>query len=266
MSVYNYTTLDVPSATGGTSVYGINAAGLIVGAYAITSGTPPSSQTYGFLYNPQNGTFTTLDDPSASHGGISGGTGATGINDLGQIVGSYFGVYNGVGGTHGFLYSGGTYTTLDVGGAGPLGTFAQSINNAGQIAGTYYDAGNVNHGFLYSGGIYTTLDVPGAGQTSAYGINNAGQIVGSYYTSGSGSHGFLYSGGTYTTLDDPAGTDTVATGINDLGQIVGYYTVGSGASRVIHAFLYTAGIYTALDDPTSTARPMRTASTTAMWL
>ncbi|HET9816730.1 MAG TPA: hypothetical protein VFQ33_13305, partial [Xanthobacteraceae bacterium] len=106
MSVYNYTALDVPSATGGTSAYGINKAGLIVGGYAITSGTPPSSQGYGFLYNPQDGTYTTLNDPAGPF------TSAQGINDAGEIVGSY-----GIGSNHGFLYSFGTYIALDVPGA-----------------------------------------------------------------------------------------------------------------------------------------------------
>ncbi len=45
-------------------------------------------------------TFSPIDDPLAT----TGGTDASGINDLGQIVGSY-----GSFPYHGFLYSGGTY-------------------------------------------------------------------------------------------------------------------------------------------------------------
>jgi len=47
---------------------------------------------------------------TAFHGGIAPGTSAQGINDFGQVVGSY-------NGNTGFLYSGGTYTTLNVPGA-----------------------------------------------------------------------------------------------------------------------------------------------------
>jgi probable HAF family extracellular repeat protein len=67
---------------------------------------------------------------------------ATGINQLGQIVGYYSGA---AGDTHGFLYSDGTFSTLDVPGAvgGTLGagTYAYGINAQGQIVGTYLGAG-----------------------------------------------------------------------------------------------------------------------------
>jgi hypothetical protein len=66
MSVYNYTTLDFrfPIANGGTSAYGINNAGEIVGsATVIQGGLSPSTQKYGFIYNPQDGTYTSLNDP-----------------------------------------------------------------------------------------------------------------------------------------------------------------------------------------------------------
>src|SRR5438105_7723381 len=96
-------------------------------------------------------TYTTLDDPLAS--GPS--TVADGINGSGQIVGGYgdssfhF---------HGFLYSNGTFTTLNDPLAGNS-TVASGINDAGQIVGQYQDATG-NHGFLYSNGAYTTLNDP----------------------------------------------------------------------------------------------------------
>ena len=55
-------------------------------------------------------TYTTLDD--SSQGATT--TDAWGINNSGQIVG----YYQNATGVHGFLYSGGTYTTLN----DPLGT------------------------------------------------------------------------------------------------------------------------------------------------
>ena len=58
---------------------------------------------YGFLYSGTG--YTTFYDPL----GVQG-TFATGINDAGQIVGFYRGS-NGL--FHGFLLSGGTFTTLD---------------------------------------------------------------------------------------------------------------------------------------------------------
>ena len=161
--------------------------------------------------------------------------------------------------THGFLYSGGTYTTLDDPSAipGGGGTTASGINAAGQIVG-YYNGISGAHGFLYNNGIYATIDDPLADSshsfrgTFAMGINAANQIVGYYVDSLGHNHGFLESGGSYTTLDDPlAGSSggsqgTFATGINDIGQVVGYYY---DASFAVHAFLYSGGTYTTVDDP-----------------
>ena len=53
-----------------------------------------------------------------------------GINDAGQIVGSFA---NPAGRDHGFLDSGGTFTAIDVPGADY--TFAYGINDGGQIVG-----------------------------------------------------------------------------------------------------------------------------------
>ena len=72
MPVYTYTTIDDPSATSqGTTAFGINDAGQIVG----------SSGDHGFLLS--GGTYTALNDP------LGFDTTAFGINASGQIVGSY---------------------------------------------------------------------------------------------------------------------------------------------------------------------------------
>jgi uncharacterized membrane protein len=120
--------------------------------------------------------------------------------------------------SHGFLYSGGTYTTVDHPSA--TGTQLLGINASGQIVGYYVDNNGNYQSFLDSGGTFTTLAAPSApGGTWAYGINDQGQIVGYI---GNSSYGFLYSGGTYTILD-VAGAGTTALGINNAGQIVGSY-------------------------------------------
>jgi uncharacterized membrane protein len=139
-------------------------------------------------------TFTTIDVPGVP-------TSATGINDTGQIVGTFFG------GTHGYLLSGGTFTTIDVPGASF--TSARGINGPGQIVGAFQDATGF-HGYLLSGGTFTTIDVPGASSTEANGINDTGQIIGTY-SDAAGTHGYLLSGGTFTTIDVP-GAPTSATG------------------------------------------------------
>lgn len=77
--------------------------------------------------------YATLDDPLATS---ATGTNAVGINNAGQVVGEY----SDASGIHGFLFSGGTYTTLN----DPLApnfTEVFGINGAGQIVGDYVVSG-----------------------------------------------------------------------------------------------------------------------------
>jgi len=73
-------------------------------------------------------TYTTIDEPRANFR-----TDPTAINDAGTIVGTYADLT----GNHGFLYSGGTYATLDAPGA--TQTRASGINASGLIVGDYFD-------------------------------------------------------------------------------------------------------------------------------
>jgi len=85
---------------------------------------------------------------------------------------------------HGFLLSGGNFTTIEPTGA--TTSFANGINDSGRIVGQYTDSGGTDHGFLFSGGTFTPIDVPGAQATSANDINNVGQIVG-FFTDAAGT-------------------------------------------------------------------------------
>jgi probable HAF family extracellular repeat protein len=248
----SWTSLQDPAAgLNSTFLRGINDQGQIVGSF-----TDQSGSDHGLLYS--NGIWTTLDDPLAKRdaSGNLTGTFASGINDAGQIVGSYLDSANR---GHAFLYSGGVWTTLDDPAAGATGvTSASAINDQGQIVGTFRD-GTGNHGFLYSGGTWTTLDDPFAHSsvdnpfphsTIATGINDAGQIVGTYKDSANQAHGFVYQNGAFTTVDDPqasgssfSGTSgTQALGINDAGQIVGSYFNVHGHGFVANLGIDLAGI------------------------
>jgi probable HAF family extracellular repeat protein len=134
---------------------------------------------------------------------------------------------------HGFLDSGGAYTTIDP--PGSFTTTVTAINAKGQIVGSYQESGGgPEHSFVYSGGTYTILNVPGGTDTTADSINNKGQIVGSYLDGSGQQHGFVYSGGTYTTIDPSGiGSGPNAFSINNSGQIVGPY-FGNGTE---HGFL-----------------------------
>jgi probable HAF family extracellular repeat protein len=229
----SYNSLNVPGDNYRTIATGINMTGEVVGTYYYGNGRvqPPNAGSSGFLYS--NGSYSTFSDPTANGAPCClGFTFAFGINNGGQIVGSYF--TGNV--SHGFIFSDNGYTTLDP--PGSLSTGATGINDSGQTLGGYY-SGAGNHGFLYSGGTYTTLDIPGPNGTSTepFGMNNEGQIVGFFNAGdGTGVHGFLFSDGVYTTIDDPLATNgTEAYGINDNGQIVGTYFVGT----VAYGFLAT---------------------------
>jgi probable HAF family extracellular repeat protein len=231
---YVFTTIDDPNGVTGTTAYGINTRGDVVGSFSDVN-----FGSHGFLL--RGGQYITLKDPPNSFPGL---TYATDINDRGEIVGHF--AYHG--GDAGFLLSrDGHYTTLiDPNAVGF--TFANGINDRGQIVGLYDLANFTQHGFLLSDGQYTTIDYPNSQDTVPGGINNRGQIAGEYLDANNNQHGFLRSrDGQYTTLDDPNGVyGTWATGINDRGQITGWY---SDANLNIHGFLLSDGHYTTLDDP-----------------
>lgn len=190
--------------------------------------------------------FTTLTPPDSSTQGVD----AYGINDKGDIVGSYLS-NSGIPSVNGFVLSNGVYTTID---NGPfLATSLRGINNAGSLVGygTVPIPGLVpTFGFMVVGGTTTSLTVPGAAATFAYGINSLGQIVGSYEDSNHQLHGYLLNGSTYTPIDDPSvevGGRTNVFGINDKGDIVGSYDSVNGE----RGFLLSGGDYTTISFPDS---------------
>jgi probable HAF family extracellular repeat protein len=109
------------------------------GGFEVSGGTISDlNGQYGYLgFLLRGGAYTAISFPD------SVATYATGINQLGQIVGSYLDT---AGNDHGFLYSDGRYTAFDV--PGSPWTQAYGINAQGEIVGTY------------SGGAYLATLVP----------------------------------------------------------------------------------------------------------
>src|SRR5579862_3485496 len=98
MTTYTFTSLDDPLGDPATTqAWDVNSAGEVVGTFAV------GHLANGFLYN--GSTFSPFNDPAGTNG-----TFANGINDAGQIVGSYRGDSLL---SHGFIFSGGTFTPLD---------------------------------------------------------------------------------------------------------------------------------------------------------
>ena len=203
--------------------------------------------------------FITLDFP------FTDDTRAYGLNNAGQVVGSY-----GVLDPQGFLFSNNTFSTLNdpnlTFGPGNHATTATGINDQNEIVG-FTGAG---HAFYDIAGTFTDFTWPGATSTWAEGVNASGQIVGyarniSIGMAGGNIVGYLYDQGNFTTISDPLastaqGLGTFAQDINDAGQIVGYYDATAGGR---HGFIYNNGTYTTLDagaQPTARLRPASTMS------
>jgi uncharacterized membrane protein len=213
-----------------------NNRGQVVGFYADAQGTWRS------FVKDRQGRVTTFAVPGAQ------ATLAAGINDRGQIAGTYYdpGFTLGDGnpppsGTvHGFIRQpNGRITTIDL----PArfdGTGVTDINDRGQLVGSYTDAGappdrfapNTRHGFRWDRGRITRFDVPRSIATGAYGINDAGQITGAYADADGRNHGFLLQRDRFTRLDAPGRPEnSTAWGINDRGQIV-IPELGTGLGQV----------------------------------
>ena len=99
-----------------------------------------------------------------------------------------------VGQSHGFLYTSGSFTTIDV--SDGLSTEVVHISNAGRIVGQVLTAARPV-AFTGANGRLNIIDVPGATTTQAFGVNNAGEIVGVFLYNGI-AHGFLDIGGSFT--------------------------------------------------------------------
>lgn len=110
------------------------------------------------------------------------------INDLGQIVGYYYGDTR----KHGFLREvDGTGFIIDF---SSYESVALGINNYTEIVGYYEDENYLAHGFIFTPypSTYTTIDVPDALHSYVTGINDFGTIVGFYKkTQGGPHHAFL---------------------------------------------------------------------------
>ena len=102
------------------------------------------------------------------------------------------GYYNDVNYTsHGFIYSGGTFTDLNDP-YGVNGTFVNGINNNGDVVGYYNDVNYTSHGFIYNGTTFSDLNDPNAvNGTYAEGINNFDDVVGFYNDTTDHGHGFI---------------------------------------------------------------------------
>ena len=216
----------------------INDAGQIVGTCR-GAGVLPGPER-GFLQDGSH--FVTIDVPGPMQ--LSNNTAVSGMNNAGQIVGSYspFMPPFSRDSAHGFLLDSGTFTTIDIPGA--RATFAEAMNDLRQIVGFFVDSNGVAHGFLWEQGHITVIDIPGATRVFGWKINTAGQTIGSFEEANGVAHGFLWEQGRLTVLDAPEATWTLASAINTAGQIVGSFKDVQGDG---HGFLWEQGRMATID-------------------
>lgn len=137
-----FTTIDFRGAIF-TEVWNQDRAGQIAGRYQDASGL-----FHVFLLS--NGSFISIDFPSAAETAPGSYSVVGGINAGGDIAGSYCTAEpctNPSPSVHGFLLSEGVYTTVDFPGA--TATLSAGVNSSDDVVGVYFDSvGGGVHGFL----------------------------------------------------------------------------------------------------------------------
>lgn len=178
--------------------------------------------------------FTTLEAPDG--GSISL---VSGINAAGDIVGTVVDAT----GRHGFLLSGGVFTTIDFPGAAV--TEARGIGPGGDIVGTYRLPGEpaLNfHGFLRSAdGEFRPVDYPGHTSTMTQRILPDGTMLGCFH-----DDDFTASmRGIVITRDGREAIDVFASMHNgatpDLRRIAGLYT--NTVSNRVESYVIDDGVF-----------------------
>ncbi len=234
---YSYTVLAFPGSLS-TNVNGINH-GVTTSRIEIVG-----TAAQGFLASVSEKKVTTEKYQALDYPHVSTEVTPIGINDSGQIVGTYI---DNSDVSHGFVRNGVKFTTLAVPFAGATSTVPLANNDAGEIVGGWTDNGGVTHAFTLVGSTYTSFDYPGATYTQANDINTQGDIVGYYRDSSGVYHGFLLSGGSYTSTDFPGAVYTLNVAINDAGNIAGDYCPTSeclSSNEGAQGFVLSGGVFT----------------------
>lgn len=199
----------------------------------------------GISYNLHAATynFTTIVYP-AGEGTL---TLAGGINDVGQIVGTYNSP--GPGDINGYIYDKTGFTSFGYPGA--WCTYGYDINNSGNVVGLGYSTvgeSQETNGYMYNGDTFSDFNTP------SHGINNLNQILLNHVDNqGSPRNSFtIYDGTTYTNFLFPEIFDLNCFGINDAGHVVGSYNeeVGSPGNPVHwEGFLYEGNTFSTINFP-----------------
>jgi hypothetical protein len=175
----NYTTFDIP---GGSAVMNavLNQSGEVAGTYNVH--TTGANYTYGYVMDA-TGNITTFDVPGDVYG-----TSVVGINDSGQVTGTYYPTVN----PQEFVRDQfGNITTYNI--AGYIWT--AGIEDNGSVVGTYkVTNSNTRKGWqMTTGDVLTYFKDPSAGSQGTYPwcVSGNGKIAGYYFDSQGNTHGFV---------------------------------------------------------------------------
>jgi probable HAF family extracellular repeat protein len=182
---------------------------------------------------------------------------ASGINNLGQVIGNYSATASSYGA---FITGPNGIGMSTLGSLGGSSTVTKGINDSGQVVGWSYLSGNsTEHAFITgaNGVGMNDLGTLGGSRSDAYSINNSGQVVGMSYKADGSADAFITgaNGVGMTAIGTPGG---MAQSINDLGQVVGVWASGNGT---VDSFLYSSGVITDL----SLLDPVVSAGWTNLW-
>ena len=230
-----FTTIDYPGAMA-TQAVGISSNGDIVGYHQDASGMPGGGYR-GYLL--RQGNFTDINHPTHLN------TMPTRITDGGLIVGCVHDTDT-MGTMHGFLYSNGDFSTLDMGASMNNGVMPDGSLTAGLVTDMMT---NMTHGYLAGGGNLATFDFPFSTSTQAWDLSASGKVVGAYTDAGKKTHGFLLilddpiatlgvnpqvgvnGAFSFMSIDYPGAAGTQTRGINNRGDVVGFYTDSAGKNH-----------------------------------
>jgi uncharacterized membrane protein len=184
--------------------------------------------------------FKTIDFPDAAQ------TRAFGINDAGNIVGTYLRDLR----QHGFLSRDGEFTTIDA----PIDpqptdfvTIAYGINSSDQVVGSFRLGLGLPSAYIFDNNGLRIINATEFIVAEAFGINDDGTICGTFaFTDRPGLHSYLLRQGLFSIIDVPDSTSTFAFGINNAEDIVGVYVDAGGIS---HGYLSRGGRITMIQHP-----------------
>jgi probable HAF family extracellular repeat protein len=208
----------------------INDAGQVVGY------TYDGEYQYAFLW--ENGVMNPIIGP---------GSFAYGINNTGDVVGSFPYEYPYYSSIHAFLknyYS--PYPPLDLGTLeGDDWSYALGLNDLGEVVGASGFSKGPPRAFLYNHAMIELESLGGDEFSSTYAvaINNAGEVVGVSQTEIPIPYldrAVLWDGGSPTELGTLGGDNSYASDINNEGWVVGYSYLPDNSTQ--HAFFWKSGM------------------------